>query len=176
MVDLETLGIGPNAKVISIGAVIFDIEKDLGEEFYQEISWESGDGELEPGTVKFWMREAAKGNLPPMDGTDSLLVASRNFIGWLDDIAGSKELILWANGTDFDIPKLDRIIGRYLICSRRWKYNNVRDYRTVAKLFSEYGIKPERSNHHNALADAKWQAEHLISILRNLKETVNVNI
>lgn len=171
MIDLETLGIASDAKIISIGAVVFDVEKDLGDTFYIELDWNCG-GQIEANTVKFWMQQASKGNLPPM-GNTVLSMALSKFIDYLKTVSENKELIVWANGSDFDIPKLYHVFS---LCNYAppWKYNNVRDYRTVSKLFSEYGLKPEKIGHHNALADAKWQAIHLISILKNLKETVNV--
>lgn len=173
MVDLETLGTGPDAKVISIGAVIFDVEKELGDSFYQEISWEVSSGTMDVGTIKFWMDQSSKGNTPPMSSVAPEWQVVSDFRTWLKDIKGSNDLTIWANGTDFDIPKLDRLLtlNNYL---HLWKYNSVRDYRTVAKLFETYGEKPLRFGHHNALADAKWQATHLLSIARDLKEVVNV--
>jgi len=43
MIDLETMGTGPNSLVIAIGAVFFEPETgELGEEFYINIDWQSG--------------------------------------------------------------------------------------------------------------------------------------
>ncbi len=43
MVDLETMGIGPNAAIVAIGAVAMDTDKLVltGEEFYEVVSLQS---------------------------------------------------------------------------------------------------------------------------------------
>lgn len=169
MLDLETLGLGPDALVLSIGACVFDLEKGLGDRFYIEIDPKTSTGEVDIDTIKFWMKEATKGNLPPMDGIWCHEHAFTEFYNWLQRKCDFQlsNLIIWTNGTDFDIPKCK---------NPPWKYSNVRDARTIFKLFSEYGLKPLRQDHHNALADAEWQAVYLTSILKNLKETVNVQL
>lgn len=178
MVDLETLGLKPDAKVISIGAVVFDIEKDLGDEFYKEIDWENGSGTIDASTVKFWFSQAKKGNFPPLDSTTPEFIAVQGFWEFLSEVSGNfnKQVILWANGTDFDIPKIDRLFTHHH-ANEAFRYNAVRDYRTIAKVFGKYGLPPDKVDHHNAVADARWQARHLISILKNLKELgIEVNV
>lgn len=161
MIDLETLGLGPDAMVLSIGAVVFDMEKGLGDTFYLEISPETSPGKMDVGTVKFWMEQAKEGNMPPMNGIWFHDEAFYNFYAWLQAVCNYKldDLIIWSNGTDFDIPK----------CKKApWKYNNVRDCRTVFKLCGHLVDKTARTGYHNALADAKWQAEYLIQLLKVL--------
>jgi exodeoxyribonuclease VIII len=174
MVDTETLGVGASAIILSIGAVVFDYAKDLGDEFYVEIDPATYPGEIEIETMKFWMLQSAAGNPCPCEGKISLSHAWDMFHQWLLQISGpgSKRLELWANGTDFDIPKLyyaAESLGEEIL----WAYNDVRDYRTIAKEFGKYGERPEKVGHHNALSDAIWQAKHLISILGNLKERLD---
>jgi hypothetical protein len=71
---------------------------------------------------------------------------------------------VWANGTDFDIATL---YDAYRNCgiAPAWRYSDVRDYRTVAKMFSGVVPRPENINPHNALFDARVQALHLSAIL-----------
>lgn len=170
MVDLETLGLAPCAQVLSIGAVVFDIERDLGDTFYVEIDPEDHTGSVDMSTLKFWFGQAAKGILPPMNGTYRLIGAIEDFRSYLKKVhqGQRKDLVIWANGTDFDIPKLQHlaeVVGLEL----PWEYNNVRDCRTMFKLFGHLGIKPENLAKHNALADAEYQAKYLISIIRRLR-------
>lgn len=54
MLDLETMGSGSKAAIVSIGAVLFDpMTGETGAEFYQVVSLNSSAhyGELDPGTV-----------------------------------------------------------------------------------------------------------------------------
>lgn len=171
MVDLETLGLRPCAQVLSIGAVVFDVDRDLGDTFYAEINPEDYSGSVDMSTLKFWFKEAAKGNLPPMDGTYSLGNALAHFFAYLKKVhtGDKKDLHIWCQGTDFDIPKLQHlaeVVGMKL----PWEYNNVRDCRTIFKQFGHLGIKPDNIAKHNALDDAEYQARYLISILRVLEE------
>lgn len=171
MVDLETLGLAPCAQVLSMGAVVFDIDRDLGDTFYVEIDPEDHTGSVDMSTLKFWFEQAANGILPPMNGTHTLDSALGNFTRYFGKVhQGSyKNLVIWCNGTDFDIPKLQNmasVLDRKLI----WPYSNVRDCRTMFKLFGHIGVKPEDLAKHNALADAEYQAKYLISIIRGLRE------
>ena len=164
MVDLETLGRGPDAMVLSIGAVVFDPVdgKGLGERFYVEIDPETSPGKMDVGTVHFWMQQAKDGNFPPMNGTARHEWAFQEFYTWLQAKCNYQlnNLIIWSNGTDFDIPKCK---------NPPWKYSNVRDCRTIFKVFGLPEDMPPSQNHHNALADAEWQAVYLINILKNFK-------
>lgn len=176
MIDLETLGLKPDAMILSVGAVVFDVDRDLGEEFYMEIEPETYRGSIDISTLRFWFQQAAKGNLPPLDGANAAFRVAGELFQWLDSYnTETTELVLWANGTDFDIPKLTRLVNKHSTFLP-WKYSNVRDYRTVAKLLGTFGEKPEKSGHHNALADAKWQAKHLISIAKNVNEFVELDM
>lgn len=174
MIDTETLGLSPGAMMLSVGAVVFDIDKGLGKQFYMEIDPETYRGYIDMSTLRFWFDQAVKGNVPPLKGESHAGVVAELLYNWLNNCNGKdSKLILWANGTDFDIPKLTRLLNRHSP-DLPWKYNDVRDYRTVVKMFGAYGIKPDKTERHNALADAKWQALHLISIIKNVQEFVTV--
>lgn len=176
MIDVETLGLKPDAVMLSVGAVVFDVDRDLGEEFYMEIDPDTYRGSIDISTLKFWFDQAGKGMKPPLDGKNPAIRVAAELYQWLNSYnTDETEVILWANGTDFDIPKLTRLVNRY-DSHLPWKYHNVRDYRTFAKLFGAFGIKPEKKGHHNALSDAKWQAEHMISIARNVNEFVEIDM
>jgi hypothetical protein len=51
-----------------------------------------------------------------------------------------------------------------------WKYNDVRDFRTVKKMFGESMVTTiQNPQPHNALEDAVFQAQQLYSIGLELK-------
>jgi len=172
MLDTETLGMGENAIILSIGAVKFDLETGVDlKDFYIDIDPQKYPGSVDISTIKFWMEQIAEGKKAPMAGILDVGAAIGMFNQWLLDACGedTSRLVIWANGTDFDIPKL---AYAYKVCGGNppWKYNSVRDARTVYKLFPDYGLKPPEVDKHHALADARWQAEYLISMLTNLNE------
>jgi exodeoxyribonuclease VIII len=175
MLDTETLGLDGNAIILSIGAVVFDVDAGLKEEFYTDINPESFPGSVDISTIKWWMEQCHSGVPVPMAGVLALPAAMGLFNDYLLNACegNTKRLVIWANGTDFDIPKLT---NAYKLCGAKvpWGYNSVRDARTLYKVYSSYGLKPPELNKHNALADARWQAEYLVSIFRNLKEKLNV--
>lgn len=169
MVDLETLGLQQNAIVLSVGAVVFDPthqDRGIGDEYYVEIDPEKYNGSVDLSTVKFWMEQ---GNCP-MGGKKEGRFLGESFSAWLDSKCGGRreKLVMWANGIDFDIPKLQYA---YIKLGRRevpWKYHAVRDARTVYKLLDPYGsYKPPEVDKHNALADARYQANWLINIFHS---------
>lgn len=165
MVDVETLGLQQNAIVLSIGAVVFDPtprDRGLGDEFYIEIDPEKYHGSIDVGTVKFWIQQGGC----PLDGKREGRHVAELFTEYLDKMCSGdrKRLVIWSNGTDFDIPKLQYAyrLGKRVV---PWGYNAVRDARTVYKLFDpDKLLAPVTNPSHNALDDAKNQAQWLINI------------
>lgn len=166
MIDIETLGLEPSAVILSIGAVAFGMDHKPDtpmQEFYVEVSMGNQGGRIiNTDTIKWWMSQSIK---PPMNGTISLHQALRdlNDFVWMKSI-GDQAPYVWANGTDFDISILYDAYREHLIAPA-WKYSDVRDYRTVAKMFSGVVSRPQNMNQHNALSDARMQALHLNAIL-----------
>ena len=171
MVDTETLGLSQNALLLSVGAQVFNPLVGYAgfPSFYQEIDALSYPGEVDISTLQFWFSHTKEtGKIPPIYGTTPAAAVARDFLYWLIDLKEGKpdELVIWANGTDFDIPKLQRLMDR----KEPWKYNSVRDYRTILKLFSSPDSpKFKGENAHNALADCEFQISQLVPIFQNLR-------
>jgi len=179
MLDIETLDTKSTAAIISIGMTLFSVEEGIVDTYYREIDLQSC---LDLGltistdTLHWWLRGI---NLLPtlIDVTDStykrtgtIQLVLTNLINrlesWIPDIDNR---LIWCKGTDFDISILCNaynLIG-YPV---PWKYNKVRDLRTLIKLFPQVPAPPKPDNLHNALTDARWQTQHLISILEYIKE------
>ena len=176
MLDTETLGLDSNAIILSIGAVAFYDPQTLDswktfDEFYTDINPETYPGSVDISTIKWWMEQCHSGIPAPMAGVLALPAALDIFHGWLLKICDNtpKRLVIWTNGTDFDIPKLS---NAYKLCGAKvpWRYSAVRDARTIFKSLGPFGTKPPVLNKHHALADAQWQTEYLISIFKGLEE------
>jgi hypothetical protein len=180
MIDVESMGTRPNAPVLSIGAVMFDMNKFvIGEQYYCNISLESSvqlGSVIDPETVLWWMKQSddaryalTKGGYPAADMLTS-------FATWLDIYSVElKSRRVWACGTDFDCVLLSehyRKAGQEV----PWAFWNQRDYRTLRALYPNVEEDP-RQGKHNALDDAIHQVNHLFKIRRHLrvnKPKVNV--
>jgi len=71
MIDLETMGTRPDAPIIAIGAVSFDVDTDwVWRTFYVNIDLQSAvsaGAKIDPSTVMWWMKQSdeARRLLPP---------------------------------------------------------------------------------------------------------------
>ncbi len=167
MVDLETLGMREDALILSASGVVFN-SKDIVDSFYLEFDWNNQDcTTVVPDTIAFWMKQAAGGK-PYPQGKAPITELTETLNRFYTDY---KCETLWANGTDFDIPML-----KFRFESQKfttpWKYNAVRDCRTVFKLF-ERSVNLDHlacTEKHNALADAVYQVQKLQCVLNALND------
>jgi hypothetical protein len=151
MIDIETYDVTPSAVILSIGA-----ERILGSEtFYVELDTTTQyERTTSIATREWWARQ---GN-PPIHGTVFIEDALTSLAHWLKSI--SDEPIIWCKGTDFDTAILTHAYNS-LCLPVPWKYNNVRDCRTVFKLLDT----PKSKATHNALEDAQAQSDQLIQCI-----------
>ena len=161
MIDLETMGTRPDAPIIAIGAVAFN-DIHAGRGFYCNIDLKSavdGGGVIEPSTVMWWMMqsEGARGALQanPMPLTEALI----EFEEWLKvfEIYG-----VWGNGAAFDNVILSETYTRAGL-KRPWPFWKDKCYRTIKDAYPDVTLE-RTGTHHNALDDARTQAEHLVAI------------
>ena len=167
MVDIETLDITPTAVILSIGAC--DLNGD--EKFYIIPAHNQPGRTCSPETVDWWMTQPA--GVYPRESNivtpKSLLGALITFDGWYTS-QGFTEI--WCKGTDFDIAILTQAY-KFFGTGTPWKYNEVRDMRTVLKLYeSMTGVKVKdhvgpNGQAHNALGDALYQAAQLRVVFEN---------
>lgn len=171
MLDLETMGQGKDAAIISIGAVRFNPKEDnFQDQFYKTVNLKSAQragGKIDAETVLFWMKQndEARGILC---GDDSVLIdtALNEFSTWLREkpLEG-----LWGNGSDFDNVILE---GAYLRLAKTppWSYKVNRCYRTMTNMYPFTQHDPFKGIKHNALDDAVHQAKQLCRIWKNLTD------
>jgi hypothetical protein len=178
MIDLETLGTSPGCSILSVGACEFwSAEEPYGaparfqaaairrqtcidaglKEDAATIGWWS----MQDGGFKFLERcRLGPDALPLGDALHQLAF-------WLQQVSPlDKDLLVWGNGADFDLPILAEAYRR---CGLRqpWRPYAGRCYRTLKNLRPD--IKLVRAGaHHNALDDATCQAEHAARLLTEL--------
>ena len=174
MLDLETMSTHPDAAIISIGAVEFDIATQaIGERFYTVVdlgsSVETG-GIMDARTVLWWMQQSdAARNALAQEG-QHIAESLKSFSEWMKRCGEKDQLCLWGNGAAFDNVVLASAYKRLGI-PQPWTCWNDRCYRTVKAMHPT--VKMQRAGtHHNALDDAESQARHLIAMLSNKHELV----
>ena len=170
MIDLETLGTTPGCVILSIGAVAFDATTgELGPELYLVVNTESCKGHnltIDQGTVDWWSKQSDQAREVLQHAEEGGLMleeATAKLTEYLEQF-GLKKVNIWGNGADFDNAILSccyAAVGQ----SVPWTPWNNRCYRTLKNLVKGPRLKRE-GTYHNALDDAKTQAQHAIGLLR----------
>jgi exodeoxyribonuclease VIII len=169
MVDLETLSTGPNAAILSIGAVKFDpFDSDVQlDSFYQPIEAASCQAlglTISAETVLWWMETPQDSarirylNERHMDLPSTL----EGFLSWF----GNESLPVWGNGATFDNVILRNAIEKvgYEV---PWRFWHDRCFRTLKNMAP--GVEaPAPEIRHHALCDAVSQTRHLQAIVKHL--------
>jgi hypothetical protein len=124
MVDIETEDTVPSAVILSIGAV--DMATGV-KQFYRELDTYTQHERTSSDSTKDWW--AAQINKPA--GLSGLSTTLKEFTIWLESF--DKPPVIWCKGTDFDVAILSHAYNQ-LKLPIPWKYNDIRDCRTVFKL------------------------------------------
>jgi len=168
MVDLETMGTGNEAAIVSLGAVKFDpMAAGIIDAFYVRVDLASSVAfrlKIDPSTVMWWMdpeRNSARKALL-RDEAHDLGTALDGFSQWF----GTESLPTWGNGATFDNVILRNAYAKIgFECP--WKYTHDRCYRTFKCLAPGLEASPT-GVWHQALDDATSQARHLQAIVKYL--------
>lgn len=159
VLDLETLAIHPHAAITEIGIV--DLLTD--ERFSlllnpNEMLTEPGFVQ-DPSTIDWHLRRDPSYLILLAHNGIRPCTAAGLLHNWLMERKNlsDKELVIWCQGTDFDIPIITNFLKHYGY-HLPWGHTNVRDIRTLAALFP--GLEYKKGN-HTALEDAVMAAEYL---------------
>lgn len=139
-------------------------------------------------TVKFWseMPDEAKSAILDTPRV-SIRQALEDFVAYLDNLKGKNqadELVIWTQGSDFDIPILRNAMYKVIGMTPDtipWKYRNIRDARTfmleslslvypdtpVNELYGKF-LPYKELTKHNSLHDCMWTALNIINEKRRL--------
>lgn len=179
MIDLETMGLRPDAAIVSIGAVHFapvfgeNLSKDieiLGH-FHTAVSLKSCTDfglTMDQSTVDWWQRQSAEARSSwQRDDAPSLMDALSSFSAWVLKGSTERDVSPWGNGADFDLVLLKSAYGK-LNADPPWRYYNHKCYRTLKSIFQVAEL-PRQGTHHNALDDAIHQTQVLQQIVRTFQ-------
>jgi exodeoxyribonuclease VIII len=121
MIDLETLGTGPDAAIVSIGALHFDRHSanlHQAVSFYRVIGLEGWShyefGEIDASTFRWWLGQskAAQDSLFSAEAQRAAVSPLGALDGLCQFIEESKPDAVWANSPNFDIRLLHALARR----------------------------------------------------------------
>lgn len=194
MVDIETLGNGPNGMIVQVGACRFDPQAgeagmiSTPEGCFSATVKPTGnvqiDGVMEFDTVRWWLKQEPVAQQrvfwPAAEPQYGIDVIVHSFVSWLKSQGEFR--YIWANPPDFDLrllreawerttPKVHRLGDREAQPVHEWpiRYKQPRDFRTLRTIGNLMGIEPpvRVGVHHDALDDALHQAGYAIKVLRH---------
>jgi hypothetical protein len=155
MVDIECYDVVPTAVILSLGAVT--MHRADQQTFYAEYATDTQyERTRSISTIEWWAQQST----PLPQGLTALKDGLIDFALWLRDLRA--EPIIWCKGTDFDTAILAHAFNQYAMAAP-WKYNHVRDMRTLKKCHPQLNYVENQQPHH-ALQDAINQAVHLNQI------------
>ena len=167
MIDIETVGTGPDACILTIAAQTFDPNAlgYLPQDYYARVDIDSQPNrEVDNATVEWWATQ-------PQEAQDEAFgeegrISLKQALEELSKLCFHCNLT-WANGTTFDMVILENAYKQEQL-PLPWRFWNVRDARTVYSLYPDLP-KPKAS--HHALEDCKRQIDLLQQTLRHLGVT-----
>ena len=183
-IDLETLSLSLDAKIIQIGAYFYHPNKS-NSSFSVIVNYSSQDERFEDSdTLEWWSKqdEGLKKNVLDKSmsnqGSD-LLTALTMLNDWIKkEMEGDlNNFKVWSNSLNFDIACLELAYYRYNInnCKPLWYFRNVCDQRTIAYIASalgidtDYNIIERKGDLHNASSDAEFQMKYIIELMKRIE-------
>ena len=207
LIDLETLGRNSGCVILSIGAVEFDLSTNKLEDlqssegfadisniikdtFYSSIKVlpQLLEGAvIEKPTLDWWKSQSPEAKKVLSSGNsisiEEALIKLKTFI--LKECENVNDVVIWAQGTDFDISMLRAAYTKYFgPDSIPWCHTNIRDSRTFIYTMNNiinpknndpYSIIPEFKSGivHNAEFDAIRTAYNVVYINNSVKLFLN---
>lgn len=190
MVDLETLGKGPDAVVTQAAfkAVYADDpdETVAFESYYLPIEPQTELGRrMDPETVVWWMNQEdkARRKFDKNIGGDvhTLISMVNSFIRDIQVVIDdADDYEIWARGPQFDVVILESLFES-VATKAPWSYRNVRDLRTLMAITSvkSENVKSDDIVKHVALEDCRFQIrcwEAAIKVLRGDTEDESLTL
>lgn len=190
MLDLETMGKGHRAAIVTIGAVFFDpMTGELGAEFEAHIHLRDSAlfGDMDADTVLWWLGQSDEARAAVAYNVDgemrmALIQALQKFQAWLmANGTEGKRPYVWGNGAGFDCTIM---ASAYEAVNKKhfigfWNGFMDWDVRTVVDMGRDLlGFDPKKDMPfegvaHRALDDAKHQARYVSAIYQRMQAAIN---
>lgn len=165
---------------MSIGAVRFDPENNkMGDDgFYASISIDSNlvaGRQVSEDTLLWWLKQSSQAQAVFHEPKHALDASLESFNEWFGTGRDAKDIMIWSNGADFDLPMLAHAYHLFG-WEPPWQFFNSRCVRTFKNLPGAKAITIEKVGvAHNALSDAINQARLVQAIHANLFGTKRVS-
>lgn len=160
MLDIETLSIRSNAAVTSIGYAFFDQPRGVFANGLYSLRSEDWVGDIDPGTIKWWMLQSSNAKQATFDGMHVAKVVALELRGLIME---HKPQAVWASDPSFDIVILKNWWDRFITgLPFPVSYKIERSCRTIFDLAKRYHIDYSEAwsgaTLHDAMSDATCQA------------------
>lgn len=163
MIDIEAWDRKETAIILSVGVV--DIDTGDGHVFHTDLLEQERAGRtIGADTARWWATQSEAARI--LVFCDALWrepadASAKRLMGILEE---AEEV--WASGTSYDMKILSNFVAMFAP-TYQWPFWKERDHRTMRQVFDEFGeLKPQRMGvAHDALADARFQAEYLRRLL-----------
>lgn len=175
MIDLETMGLPPTGALISIGACFFDVATcTIGPTFLRTVNLATAvrdGGTIDASTVIWWLGQSQEARDGVRFSAIDVKTALQDFIDFVNEHSRWQDVRPWGNSSTFDLSILGGAFQRSGLRTP-WYFTQERCFRTVRNIYPavEYDPADKGTGAHNALEDAKFQAEHLFKIKRRNKK------
>lgn len=187
VVDIETLGIGVDAVIATIGAVCVNVltGEELGS-FYDRCHTAQERRTITPRTLEWWFSQGEEAQREAFgDGQRDrypLKQALERFAAWMDIQRGHCPAGTWlqvmGNGPEFDNVILDHAYEQHCM-GAPWQYPVNQSLRTMVWLGRLLlGIDPRKTipftgTRHIALHDARHESQALVAIVQAMRERMS---
>jgi len=170
MIDIETLGLRPDAIILAIAAVEFNLATgEIGRVFNITLDFISAlafNRSLDGDTLRFWLNQ-------PKEVQDVVLLGENRFDKGMEHFSSfmqqfDEDTQIWSNGSNFDLVILKNAAAHlgYLT----WMYWQERDVRTLVSLNPSIKDKADEfiGSRHNQLHDCLHQIKYCTKIYQSL--------
>lgn len=172
MIDLETLGTSPDAAVVSIGVVIFDLDKKvILEEFYAplDVKEQMKRGrKVDPDTLNWWMGQSDAAKKVFSEKAQDFKSILQTLSGILDKY---RPLTVHGNSSTFDVSIMENAYAMYDV-KLPWHYTKVNCFRTFRRFIGNNEKVEKTGIAHNALDDARDQ---VLYMFKHYNKNTSVN-
>lgn len=167
MIDLETCGLRPSSRILTIGATVFSLDGTLSDPFYARLKAPGlGNFTTDQSTLDWWAKQNVVVKEEAFAGVVSYKTGLLVLKEYLDELP--RPLSLFSNHSNFDFPMLEHSLREYDI-PLPWKYTEIFCYATLRNLLKNKIPMPKGiKNSHISLEDAQNQARHCIKLLQYL--------
>lgn len=175
MLDIETLGCKTTSAMLSIGAVMFDINTgEIQDCFHHYIDLQDCLNyglTVDASTIIWWLKQSddARKAIYEQKGMPLKYVLSQftTYFNRCKELGGEEPQI-WGNGASFDVSILQYAYEK-LNMEIPWSFYNVRDVRTAVMYYPEVKANMEFEGiRHDALDDCKYQIKYLTEITKRI--------